>query len=224
MIKRSIAALGVLAGISVVYVAASVLSPGLLLFPYERRIGATTVYSEIPIPDGIGAVIGRSDDRLRTSDLFKPGVLGGRIFITQGGWRWRLLSFDTPKAFAQTRPFGDNVVINRADVALDKVWTGAPIAGERALSDVIAHERTHILIRMEFGLLADRTFPAWLREGYCDYVANSSSLSDQQASELLSEGRSIPALFYYQSRKRVERALLANGGSARRLFQSPPAP
>ena len=224
MITRSIAAVAALAGISVVYVVASVLSPALLLFPYERRVGATVVYSETPIPDGIDTVIGRSADRLRTSELFKPGVLGGRIFITQGGWRWRLLSFDTPTAFAQTRPFGDNVVVNRADIALDRVWTGAPIAGERALSDVIAHERTHILIRMQFGLLADRTFPTWLREGYCDYVANSSSLSDQQASKLVSEGRRIPALFYYQSRKRVERALLDNGGSARRLFQSPPAP
>ena len=142
------------------------------------------------------------------------------------------MSFDTPKAFAQTRPFGDNVVINRADITRDKVWTGAPIAGERVLSDVIAHERTHILIRMWFGALADRRFPTWLREGYCDYVANSSSLSDQQASRLVAENRKIPALFYYQSRKRVERALQDNGGSVQTLFQSslgagssaPPAP
>lgn len=224
MIKRSIVALGALAGLSVVYLAASLFSPPLLLFPHERRVGETMVYSETPIPDEIDTVIRRSDALLRTSEFFERRALGRPVFITRGGWRWRWLSFETPRAFAQTRPFGENVVVNRADIARDKVWNGAPVAGERVLSDVIAHERTHILIRMQFGVLADRRFPAWLREGYCDYVANSSTLSDQQASQLVAENRMIPALFYYQSRKRVERALRDNGGSVQALFQSSLAP
>ena len=220
MIKRSIATFAVLAGLSVFYLAASLFWPTLLLFPHERQVGETTVYSETPISDDIDAVVRRSDALLRKSELFTPRALSRPVFITRGGWRWRLLSFDTANAFAQTRPFGENVVVNRADIARDRVWTGAPIAGERALSDVITHERTHILIRMQFGALADRRFPAWLREGYCDHVANSSTLSDQQASQLVADDRIIPALFYYQSRKRVERALQDNGGSARALFQS----
>lgn len=224
MIKRSIAALAALAGISTTYLAASLFLPVLLLFPHERRVGETKVYSETPIPADIDAVIGRSDALVRRSELFTQRVLSSPIFITRGGWRWRWLSFDTPKAFAQTRPFGANIVINRADITRDKVWTGAPIAGERVLSDVIAHERTHILIRLRFGAVADRAFPAWLREGYCDYVANSSTLTDQQASRLVAENRKAPALFYYQSRKRVERALRDNGGSVQTLFQSSLAP
>jgi hypothetical protein len=224
MIKRSIVALAVFAGISVVYLAASLFSPALLLFPHERRVGETLVYSETPIPDEIDTVIRRSDALLRTSELFEPRALSRPVFITRGGWRWRLLSFETANAFAQTRPFGESVIVNRADIALDKVWTGAPIAGERSLSGIITHERTHILIRMRFGVLADRMFPAWLREGYCDHVANSSTLSDGQASQLVAENRMIPALFYYQSRKRVERALRDNGGSVQTLFQSSLAP
>ncbi len=220
---RSIGVIAALAGLSVTYLAASLLWPVLLLFPHERRVGKTVVYSEAPIPDNIDALVRRSDDLLRTSELFESQALSRPIFITRGGWRWRLLAFDTAAAFAQTRPLGENIVVNRADIARDRVWRGAPVAGERVLSDVITHERTHVLIRIRFGMLADRRFPTWLREGYCDHVANSSSLSDEQASRLVSEGRKTPALFYYQSRKRVERALRDNGGSVRALFESPPA-
>lgn len=222
MASRSVGAIAALAGLLVAYLAAALLWPALLLFPHERRVGTTVVYSETPLPDNIDAVVLRSNDLLRASELFESRALSRPIFITRGGWRWRLLAFDTPDAFAQTRPLGDNVVVNRADIARDRVWRGSPVAGERILSDVITHERTHVLIRMRFGVLADRRFPRWLREGYCDHVANSSSLSDEQASRLVSEGRKTPALFYYQSRKRVERALRDNGGSMRALFESPP--
>lgn len=224
MIKRSITTLVALGGIVVAYLAASLFAPALLLFPHERRVGETRVYSETPIPDDIDALVHRSDALLRKSELFNSRALSRPVFITRGGWRWRLLSFETTNAFAQTRPFGENVIVNHADVTRDRVWTGTPIADERVLSDVITHERTHILIRMRFGVLRDRAFPTWLREGYCDYVANSSTLSDQQASRLVAENRKIPALFYYQSRKRVERALRDNGGSAQALFQSSLAP
>ena len=44
---------------------------------------------------------------------------------------------------------------------------------ERRLSDVMAHERTHILIRARFGILNEMRYPAWVRDGYCDDVAVS---------------------------------------------------
>ncbi|WP_339873067.1 hypothetical protein [uncultured Brevundimonas sp.] len=196
----------------------SLFNPQLLLFPYVRMIGQTTVYSDVPIPDAAAAVIDSADALVSRSALFEPGVLTHPVFLTDGGWRWHVLSFQTLKAFAQTRPLSRAIVVNRSNLARDKVWAGP--AGERDLSAVIAHERTHALIRAKFGILADRSYPRWVVEGYCDHVAGSSTLSDEAAATLVAEDRRTPALFYYQSRKRVEAVLQENGGSVEQMFSS----
>jgi hypothetical protein len=195
-------------------------APEALAFPYHRRVGVTDVYAERPIPAAITGVLARSDALLRSSAIYDPDAYGRRIFLTDGGWRWRLLSFQTPHAFAQTRPVTEPIVVNNSDVARDLVSTGAPIAGTRSLSGVIAHERTHGLIRHRFGLVADMRFPAWLREGYCDYVAGGGSLSDAEAKALEAQGRWAPALLYYHGRQRVAATLHANGGSVDALFDA----
>ncbi len=217
MMKRGLLGAGVLIAAIVLYAAASLFIPSLLFFPYARRVDGRMIYSEERLPDSIGDVLARSDMLVRRSEFFDPEVLERPVFLTRGGWRWRLLSFDVSDSLAQTRPFGENIIVNDADVSRDRVTS---TVGGRRLSDVIAHERTHVLIRMAFGPVADKKFPAWLREGYCDYVADSSTLSEAEAARLVAERRVSPALFYHQSRKRVEREIQANGGAARPLFRS----
>ena len=194
--------------------------PEALAFPYHRQVGETQVYSDTPIPDAISGVLARANGLLRTSVIYAPGAYGRRLFLTDGGWRWRLLSFRTLGAFAQTRWGSEPIVINRSDVARDEVTTGASVAGRRSLSGVIAHERTHGLIWHHFGFQADLIYPAWLREGYCDYVAGGGSLSDTAAKQLIARGQWVPALLYYHGRQRVTAKLRANGGSVDALFAS----
>jgi hypothetical protein len=181
------------------------------------------VYSEAPIPDAIASVISASNAKLERSEIFEAGALQRPIFLTNGGLRWDVLSIGAPHSFGLTRPAGENVVINRSNAALDKVWngSGSPITGVRSLTGVVTHERTHVLIRAHFGTFADRLYPAWVREGYCDYIAGSSTLSDTEATALRASGSTLPALFYYDSRKKVERILRENGGSVDQLFRSP---
>lgn len=209
-------------GGAVIYIAASIFSPTLLFFPYQRSVGGTRVYSEEPISDAITPVISVSNAKLEKSEIFEPGALRRPIFLTNGGLRWDILSIGAPHSFGLTRPAGENVVINRSNAALDKVWngSGSSITGVRSLTAVVTHERTHVLIRAHFGAFVDRIYPAWAREGYCDYIAGSSTLSDTQATELRASGSTLPALFYYDSRKKVERILQENGGSVDKLFNS----
>lgn len=215
---KPILTLGLIAGLVVVYGTASLFQPRLLLFPHHRTIGATTVYSDAPVDDDAVAVIGRADALVRGSALFEPDVLDHPVFLTDGGWRWRVLAFQTPTAFAQTRPLSQAIVVNRSSPARDRVFSGDGAA--RSLSAVIAHERTHALIRDRFGLVASAAFPVWVVEGYCDHVAGSSTLSDTEAARLVAEGRRTPALVYYQSRKRVDATLEDNGGSVEQLFRT----
>lgn len=189
--------------------------PEALAFPHRLQIGDTRLYSETPIPeDAARDVLARSDRLLKASPISGPGY-GRRIFLTKGGWRWMLLAPGSRQAIAITRPFAETIIFNRSDIASDRAMTAV---GSRSLAGVIAHERTHGLIRAHFGPLADWRYPNWVREGYCDVVAGGGTLSDAQAAALRAAGKASTPLFYYDARKRVEAALKRNGGSVDRLF------
>lgn len=202
------------------YLSASLFFPQMLFFPYRAVVGETPIHSSTPIPPEMEDVVARADARVRASAIFDPAVLRQPIFLTDGGLRWRILSFGAGTSFGLTRSFGGSKVINRSSVAGDRVWNSAADTASRSLSGVIAHERTHLLIRARFGPLADGQYPVWVREGYCDYVAGGGTLSDAEAERLRAAGSRSPALFYYDSRKRVERTLRDNGGSVDLLFAS----
>ena len=105
--------------------------------------------------------------------------------------------------------------------ATDPVEGTIPALGaNRSLGSVLAHEFTHGLIRRRFGILKSQTFPTWKVEGYSDYVAGESTLSDGQAAALERDGTDHPALPYYHGRRRVAAILAGNGGSVEQLFNA----
>jgi len=192
-------------------------APQLLAFPFSARVGAHDIYAEAPIGPRISEIVGRADDVARGSPI--AGSAGDQpIFLTDGGWRWTWLSLGSLGAFAITRPLVEAIVVNRSDQSADIVRNGRAVGGRRSLSGTIAHEMTHVSIRTHFGVTADWRFPAWLREGYCDYVAGGGSLSDKEAAKLEQTGTKHPALIYWRGRKQVEAELRRNGGSVDKLF------
>ena len=203
---------------AMVYAAASLALPQLLLFPHYEMVGQTPVYSAHPLPPAIRTIVGKADDRVRASDLFTADVRRRPIFLTDGGPRWRLLSLGAGDGFALTRPLGEAIVVNRSSIDTDRVFNGAPVGGERSLSGVIAHERTHVLIRQRFGPFADRIIPTWKVEGYCDHIAGGGSLTDAEADRLRGANPASRALFYYDARRRVGAVLAQNQGSSAALF------
>ena len=214
-----ILALAVTVSVSGIYLIASVFHPPLLLFPHMRMVGTTPVFSESPIPDEIEGVVGRADSLVRTSPLFTPDVLERPVYLTNGGFRWRLLTLGST-ALALSRPVVETVVVNRSNVVTDEVWYSGDPAPARDLSGVIAHERTHALIRQRFGSFSHHYYPTWVVEGYSDHVSGWRSMSDETASQLIAKGQRTPGLFFYERSKRVERELEANDGSVDGLFRS----
>jgi len=208
---RWIASVLLLLAVAVVY------APQLLAFPYKQRIGTVTVYAERPIDPRIGSELARAEGLLRTSPLY-TGSLDRSLFLTDGGWRWRLLAIQSPGAFAFRRPFSSAIMFNRSDIGADRVTNGRAIGGTRTLSGVMAHETTHIMIANHLGEVSSAMLPTWQSEGYADHVARESSLTDADAESLRNTGPSASSLVYYDARRRVEAALQANGGSVHALF------
>lgn len=200
-------------------VGSPLIAPQLLAFPHKATIGGHAVYSEQPIGPEVARVVADADKRMSSSPLGGARPLDQPIFLTDGGWRWQWLSAFANTSLALSRPIGDPVIVHRSDPSRDLLFFDGRANGPtRRLSDVLVHELTHGAIRAEFGLIRAARMPTELVEGYADHVAGSSTLSDEQARAMLRSGQRHPALPYWTGRKKVERALVANDGDVRRLF------
>ena len=194
------------------------LFPQLLAFPYHQQAGPFEVWSDEPINYArLLTIATDATGRLQTSPLYAAPE-ARKVFLTQGSWRWHWLTLQLGGAFAVSPPITNPLIINRNSIAENAVWNDRPVGGKRSLAGILAHETCHGMERRQFGLLSDWTKPTWLREGYCDYVAQESSLSDADYAALMSAGTNHPALPYYLGRRRVANELAANGGDVDALF------
>jgi hypothetical protein len=194
------------------------IAPQVLAFPYHARSNGSEVWSETPLQqDQLDRVTARAAALVAASPLADRSGEPRRVFLTAGGWRWTWLALQSRDAFAVTRAVGGALLMNRSDLAGDRILNA--YGRTRTLSGVLAHETCHGMERRRFGVLkSDVQAPEWLREGYCDYVAQESTLSDAEAAKLKAEGRTSPALPYYEGRRRIAAALAANGGNVDALF------
>lgn len=201
-----------------VVVAGVVHVPAALAFPYRADFGGTTVLSEQPIDRAaMGQVLARADGLLAASPLYRPG-LSRQVVLTDGGWRWDMLSIGARGSIAFRRPFAQALIFNRSSVAADRVTNGAPLGGVRTLSGTIAHEMTHRLVADHIGEWAALRLPAWKREGYPDYVARETSTRPQDEALIRERDPNARVLAYYEGRRRVAAELARNGGSVDALL------
>ena len=192
--------------------------PALLVFPYHAQAGALEVWSETPIDQArLDAVVADSTRLLAASPLYRAPERR-KVFLTQHSWRWTWLTLNQRGAFAISPPLTGSIIVNSSSISGNVVGNGRAIGGLRSLSGIIAHETCHEMERRHFGLTSDWLKPVWLREGYCDYVAQESSLSEADYTQLVASHADHPALPYYIGRKRVAAELTANGGNVDALF------
>lgn len=222
--KRSRIGVGLLVAIGL-YMAGIIAAPQLLAFPYFEHVGNATLYAEQPIDKAAAArVMARVDALMAAAPLTEKHRPPVRIFLTDGGWRWRLMALQVSGSFGLTRPLSDAVsgavLLNRSSLERDRIWNRRKVGGTRSLSGTIAHEMTHMLVRRHFGLFRTLTFPTWKAEGYSDFVARESALSDADVARLRAAGQDHPALLYYEGRRRVAAMLASNGNNVDALFDA----
>jgi hypothetical protein len=149
-----------------------------VLFAHQVTYKNFTVYSRQPLDQSVYVMLDKVEARLATSEVNNTQVKP-KIFLTNSQRLYSLLSLYLG-ANSFGKGFGvvltNNVFINEADVARDLVFRKAPAFNQRSLSEVVAHEVTHLLVREKFGYLKNVTMPAWKKEGYAEYVAGGTTL------------------------------------------------
>ena len=201
-------------GVTGVALAMPLLAPQVLAFPYHAESDIGPVWSENPIDErALAGVAERTQELVSSSPIAEPDERRP-IFLTDGGWRWLWLANTSRGGFGLTRPISKAVIINRSDIAMDRVENAL---AERSLSAVLAHEFVHGIQRRRYGLGMIGQ-PTWKTEGYADHVAQESTLTPEQAADMRARGESHPALIYIEGRQRVEKRLAENGGDVDALF------
>ncbi|MBA2936078.1 hypothetical protein HZF05_18505 [Sphingomonas sp. CGMCC 1.13654] len=208
--RRSLIALALIA-----VPAAAVAKPSLLSWGWHGQFGRYDVYADVPPAPQLQAELARSSTLLGASPI-DDRALRPTLYLTDGGWRWHLLALTNDRAFAVTRPMLGGTVVNRSDIASDTVFARGY---RRTLSGVVAHETVHVLQRERLGLVGFARLPTWVKEGYADYVARESTLSDADVARLRAQGRDDPAIFYHDARLRVSDAL-THGETVDQLLRS----
>jgi hypothetical protein len=148
------------------------------LFAHAVTRGSFTVHSREPQGAALDDVLARAEARLAASPLYTKDVTPRICFV--GSTRlYAAMSLGWGgDSFAKT--YGalptSTVLVNACDPARDLVFHPAAAHGSRSLSDVIAHETTHLLVRHRYGYWRNLAFPTWKKEGYAEYVAGGSTL------------------------------------------------
>ena len=179
-----------------------------VLFAHNVTTQGITVYSRTPLPVETVACVDRAAALVRQSELAVPGRTE-KVFVCDSPWLYRLFCPTSPEAFGCSMPLADHVFIALADFRQDTAHSFGSEHNTRSLSGVIAHEITHGLIRHRLGWWRGIRLPAWVAEGYCDYVARDSSFPADEGRRLLAEGRDDPSpSFRYFKYRQMVRCLI----------------
>lgn len=199
------------------------------LFAHSRQYSNLTLYSRSPLPENTDAILEKTDRLLASSELYSTNT-PRRIFVCNSYKLYWLLTFGQRHSFGCS--FGatsKNVFIPKADFTNDLVlqekWNAAD-SRKRNLSAVMAHEITHVMIAEYLGRVSYwrlRRTAAWLDEGYCDYIARSSSNSfDDGVRLVLETPYGTGGLSYFRSRLMVAELLNEQHLSVKALLYKPP--
>ena len=166
------------------------------LFAHEVGYQSFKVYSRQPIDGNVYKVLDDAEARLSKSTIYDREV-SRRVFLTNSHGLYTFLSNKAFRSFANSVPFIDNILVNKSDVGADLVFLNRPQNNKRSLSGVVAHEVTHLFIRKRVGTLRAALMPTWKNEGYCEYIAEDSTITFTEGVRLWKENPKDDSKYRY---------------------------
>lgn len=153
-----------------------------LYFPRCLKYKNFYVYSDDPLPESARSVLDEVENRIQESPLYNPN-LKFKIFVRQNPNSYSWIPLQFTQGYGQTVSIIENVFISHADFDANKSYTaeGVTKEGSRDLTNVLAHEITHVLINCDsykrwfWSMLKKCNYSSlglpWKEEGYAEYIA-----------------------------------------------------
>lgn len=165
------------------------------LFSYKVEHGQCTVYADRPIDQNIHSILEDALSRISKSDLYRPEI-HYNIFICNNLLRFKVFTQGNGQAGAVTHyHLTGNIFIRPCDIPNNRIiapkewyFANQPFSfSDRPLSYYLAHEMTHVL-EARFTGAFDFGNPAWLTEGYADYIGKAGQFDFDENLRLLKAG------------------------------------
>ncbi len=158
-----------------------------VVFAHHLTADGVTVYAREPLPPETASRLAQAANLVARSELAVAGR-SERIFIcNQPLALWAAGADELPRICVLGARYEQHLH-RRCRCRDEHGGSRAPAHNTRTPSSVVAHEITHNLIRNRLGVLRGVMLPAWVAEGYCDYVAQESSFPESEGLRLLASG------------------------------------
>lgn len=183
------------------------------------------VRSDGRIPNSAARVISLAETRIRQSTLF-DSTRTYPVYVCNDRWRWNYFSGFDGRSRAFQTPLGRSVFTRPARWEENQLSGPDGADGPRTLDVYIAHEVTHTMVEDHLGIVAARRLPAWLREGYAEYIARHDAFDyDATRARLLAgdEGLGVRDR-YWKYLLLVSQLVDREGRDVRTLLTAPPDP
>lgn len=167
-------AICILLDLAVLY--ALVLSYPQSFFHYRVRYQNLTLYSDKPLPAISTSLLKETQTRLLKSPIYDPKN-HYQIFICHDLNRFAFFAnINYRVGGINYALFNRNTFLRNAHIVKNRLIgpSGREVPGERSLVYYFTHEVTHGVTAKKTGNLAYFRLPAWVREGYADYVAKGN--------------------------------------------------
>ncbi len=173
------------------------------LFAYSAGSGKIIVHSDQPIPTAGGERFLRDcGARLARSPLKAEGA-HYHLYVTNAAWRHHLFFAQHPEAsgLAYFYGFGGSAFLTGANFDTGRLikW-GYVTTPPRTLAFFCAHELTHLVEGEHLGVIASESQPAWVHEGFADYVGIEQRQSFDELNAALGDREvDVPMMMTYGS-------------------------
>lgn len=167
------------------------------------------VHYDKKIPNQAYAILDSLDQSIRQSELYDP-TLQFKIFLRSDINKYNFLPFQFPDdCIGWAIPVIQNVFLHKSDITTNTSYN--PWGHTRALSSVLAHELTHIMVDNKFPLKSKMAWfdsksltefgALWKEEGYAEYIAGGATITLDEGLKILNGetvAGHIPHLEYFK--------------------------
>ncbi|MBJ7882508.1 hypothetical protein [Gelidibacter salicanalis] len=166
-------------GISLTYILIIIFPQFIFANKLEYKNFSVYYHSNEINTENLKSVLEESQKLLMTTKLFETEI-NQDVFICNSYNEFSFFALLSRKAFAVHYPITQNIFLSKSSISDNYILRNGERNNKRTLSGVIAHETTHSLLENKLGTLKYKLLPTWKVEGYCDFVANESSLNEQK--------------------------------------------
>lgn len=151
-------------------------------FAYSYEYENVTVYSDRPIESVIEVRLEDALTNLEHSELYHPNM-HFNIFICYDEYRLGFFTRNPNVGGVVNGVISENVFLREADIAANKIippGTWLMDAANRSLTYYLSHEMTHAM-QARHKRFVRLTHPAYIIEGYADYIAKKDTFNYENA-------------------------------------------